>query len=143
MRRHSAILVLVCSATLLLFFTATHLHIASSSNLYFLRSEDLQFINCAKEPDAQLCNDLYPHFEAYKLNEASRDGCWSEFDYVRGVARFPPQEQKMTQNLLNRSCVDHKLRSFVNLRDTRQVLTKRCSSCSLVFNSGRLLDAGL
>jgi len=99
------------------------------------------------------CNNNYYRFRAY-LNESqtylkgnrtnmSGNKCWSSFDYLNGISRHLPKLQRNVGELLNRSCVDYNVRSFVNVDNTNESLQLKCASCALVFSSGRLIHSNL
>ena len=160
--KHQTLLLLSLFACIYFYLRSS---IAISKNQFYLyRYEDVKFVRCeahrhfreesddfvykfsnktGNERRYDPCNDEYPKFKAFRIeNRKLKHGdCWSSFDYIKGMSKHLSRLQKNVKDLTNDSCIDYRMRTFVNVDDTSTVLEERCESCALVFSSGRLIDS--
>ena len=117
-----------------------------SDQFFLCCPEGVNHVNClGPGPDRlkhHACKQKYPKFQAYFDIEAGKYGtCWSAFNYTSGRSKFKSVDKMIYNELFIKKCKDGFMRAFVNIQNDREILSQNCSSCAIVFSSGRLLGA--
>ena len=117
-----------------------------SSQLYLFHYGSIEYVNCSKSnfwSAYNICGRSYPTFPAFVDIDAGRYGkCGIDFNYTKGIAKSRNNEQKDFGEIWGNECEDKVVRSFVKVNQTSEPFRKHCSTCALVFPSGRLLGKG-
>ena len=140
--RQQVVIIVLAFVTL---YSILRLSVDPNEQFFLLcRPENIPHVNCfgPKAHTHEVCHQEYPKFQAYFDIEAGKYGnCWSAFNYTNGTSKFKSGLKKNYNELFYKKCHDGYMRPFVNVEDDAQLFHQRCSSCSIVFSSGRLLGA--
>lgn len=140
--RQQIVIIVLAFVTL---YSIVRLSVDPEERFFLLcRPENVPYVNCfgPNGHKHQVCHQQYPHFRAYLDVEAGKYGsCWSAFNYTNGTSKFKSTTKKNYHELFSKKCRDGYMRPFVNIENDAQMFHQLCSSCSIVFSSGRLLGA--